>query len=381
MMKLSNALIKTLEINHSSADLLNNKGNAFYKANKFEEANYYYDKALKINAKFKEVWNNKGNAYAKMVKFDTNAEGQNYRYAKESYEKAIEIDDEYYTAYNNFALLDVIESKIFENKGKLQDAKEHIEKSYKIKSDNPETLDNYGVVYYHLKDYDKALEFFNRAKEKDNKSAIIMYHIGRTNVKKENYIEALSCFDKSLDIEPKFAEAYNGLAFVYNKLKDFNKAIKYARKALEIKPELEVADYNLGKLASSDLIKKHGDFWEFWTSSPFKKLIVLVILLLTFVFVSLYAIHIFGFFNLNEVTTTNTTTANKIVNTTILTNSGRDVPETYFIIIGVLLFILLLPEIRKAKMGPVEFELDESDKHHFENEPSPSGQEDGDEEI
>jgi len=42
---------------------------------------------------------------------------------------------------------------------------------------------------------------------------------------------------------------------------------------------------------------------------------------------------------------------------TTIINQEKKIHESYLIAIGVVVFIILSPEIRKAKLGPVEFEL------------------------
>lgn len=271
-------------------------------------------------------------------------------------------------SYNNYALLYINEGNLFDDEGKFQDAKSHIEISYGVDSKNAETLDTYGVLYYHLEEYEKALEFFNKANEQDNISKIIWYHIGRAQTKLKKYKQALSSFDKSLDADPKFAAAHNGKAIVYYQLKKYNEAADEARKALAINPSLSVVEENLGKLASLAYNKVTESFWEFWTSSNFKKLISLAVGLAISIFIFLYTYSIyFG----NDVTTVEIKGMNgTVTNSTTTTNQPSEIPETFFGVIALMLFIILLPEIRKAKLGPVEFELKEEDIHIIRNRPS-----------
>ncbi|HLN35072.1 MAG TPA: hypothetical protein VK250_07295 [Nitrososphaeraceae archaeon] len=49
-----------------------------------------------------------------------------------------------------------------------------------------------------------------------------------------------------------------------------------------------------------------------------------------------------------------------------------DISEGYLVTLGIILFILLIPEIKKAKMGPMEFELQEQHIHPTNNSPSMS---------
>jgi hypothetical protein len=46
--------------------------------------------------------------------------------------------------------------------------------------------------------------------------------------------------------------------------------------------------------------------------------------------------------------------------TTTVTTAPYDVPEIYFVAPGLAILILLAPMIKKAKLGPIELELEES---------------------
>jgi hypothetical protein len=46
--------------------------------------------------------------------------------------------------------------------------------------------------------------------------------------------------------------------------------------------------------------------------------------------------------------------------TTTVTTAPYDIPEIYFVIPGLAILILFAPMLRKAKLGPIELELEES---------------------
>jgi hypothetical protein len=154
---------------------------------------------------------------------------------------------------------------------------------------------------------------------------------------------------------------------VYHQQKKYNEAADEARKALDIKPSLARIDENLGKLSMLTDTKESQGFWEFWTSSSYKKLIFVTIGLAISIFVFLYAFHIYI---VNDVTTVVVEVIDNPTNSTTTTNQPTEIPETYFIIIVLMLFIILLPEIRKAKIGPIEFELKEEDVHNIKDQAS-----------
>ena len=59
----------------------------------------------------------------------------------------------------------------------------------------------------------------------------------------------------------------------------------------------------------------------------------------------------------SEVTTTNEEIKDSKNSTTISTAREHKIPESYLIVLGIIIAILLAPEIRTAKVGPVEMDL------------------------
>ena len=59
------------------------------------------------------------------------------------------------------------------------------------------------------------------------------------------YEKCIGACEKSLEMNPEFALAYNNMCSAYNKLGEWEKAIEACKKALEIKPEFELAKGNL----------------------------------------------------------------------------------------------------------------------------------------
>jgi tetratricopeptide (TPR) repeat protein len=113
------------------------------------------------------------------------------------------------------------------------------------------SYNNIGNVYDYLGDYDKALEYHNKALE-IRKEVLVENHpdtagsynnIGDVYANLGKYDKALKYHNKALEIfkdvlgenHPKTANSYNNIGIVYNNLGDYDKALEYYIKALEIK--------------------------------------------------------------------------------------------------------------------------------------------------
>lgn len=109
---------------------------------------------------------------------------------------------------------------------------------------------NMGNVYTELGNYDKALEYHNKAlaigidiSGEDSSENVIHYNnIGSTYIYLKEYITALKYLNKALEIEiktsggdrPIVASKYGNIGDAYAYLKDFDRALDYHKKALEI---------------------------------------------------------------------------------------------------------------------------------------------------
>ncbi len=70
----------------------------------------------------------------------------------------------------------------------------------------------------------------------------------------EKYNESISCYEKCIECDSTFVDAYANISFCYSKLKDFKKSILYANKAIMVNKDYAYSHYrkawalhNMGK--------------------------------------------------------------------------------------------------------------------------------------
>ena len=215
-------------------------------------------------------------------------------------------------------------------------------------------LDTKGFILFNLKKYDDSLDVLVKAIGADSKNSEIWYHKGIVEYEKKEYEDAKKSFSKAIDINPKYAEAYNAKAVALDKLGEKSDVISNLQKAIEYKPSLSEAHHNLVKMTT---IHSNGEhFWDFWTKSWKRKGVL--------IFLSIAAIIIIGSSfadnsgNIQSVRVINQTD-NQIISdvTTVTSTQEKTIPESYLIVVGMILLIILSPEIKKAKIGPVELEM------------------------
>jgi tetratricopeptide (TPR) repeat protein len=154
---------------------------------------------------------------------------------------------------------------------------------------------------------------------------------------------------------PMFAEAYNSKAIALSYKKDYDNAIKNVKKSLEIKPNLSAAHENLAKLVLS-AGKSTESFWAFWTASWSKRVIAIIIGIFALGITIYYPLY-FG-----SETVQNTEQIGNQTKITTTSIKPAKIPEYYFIVVGLAILLLLVPELRKAKVGPLELDLAEDSR-------------------
>ena len=130
---------------------------------------------------------------------------------------------------------------------------------------------NKGDEKFEYKSYEEALEFYDRAINKNPASGEAWRKKADCLVKLERYEEAVECYNNALNINPDDSEAlenkdaaflflrdkdyWNDKGIEYDDLGEYKKAIECYDKALEIDPDYVYPHYNKG-LSFSDL----GDY-------------------------------------------------------------------------------------------------------------------------
>jgi len=120
---------------------------------------------------------------------------------------------------------------------------------------DPENFNFLGVAYYKKGNAAKAVENYRKALELDNNYASVFNNIGSLylavylgNKKKDEgvYRLAMENFNRALEIDPRLFAAYNGRGAAYQFKNQGKKAIADWEKAIEINPDYIDAYFNIG---------------------------------------------------------------------------------------------------------------------------------------
>ncbi len=165
--------------------------------------------------------------------------------------QAIQIDPEYSEAYNNLGLA-------YRSNGDYDRAIEYYQKALKIDlkqlgPDHPDVAigyNNIGLVYKRKGDYDRAIKYYKKALKIDLKQlgsnhprvAIKYNNLGRAYAGNGDYDRAIKYYRKALKIDlkqlghdhPNVAIRYGNLGSAYQRKGNYNIALEYYNKALKI---------------------------------------------------------------------------------------------------------------------------------------------------
>ena len=204
---------------HGSAHI--NLGLMYHYMDQILKAEQTYLAGIKISPKEYLLHNNLGNIYLDRGDF-INAKG--------SFEKAVRINHKKEIAWNNLALT--------QRKMSLyNDGIKTIEKALKNVTPSSEGLYNLmGFMYHDLKQYNKALEWYNTSISNFPNQYSAYYNKGNIKVIQGHYQQAVEQFKKSVSYNPSYVDAYIQLAYLYHDMNQKDLGRKAFEKVMQLDP-------------------------------------------------------------------------------------------------------------------------------------------------
>jgi len=215
----------------------------------YRKAIEYLNKALKEVEDLPEREDDKGDSY--LYKGMCYFELQDYDNAIKYYNKAKEIDENKDVIYFNMGIA-------YQSKKEYTTALENFNKVLEINPEFSELSNVYIVMGWcllELNKFEKAIEKFNLAAEKDSNNKQIFLGRGLCYKKMENYNEAISNFEKIAILEQNQKNEEAAVDFnigeCYEALKKYDSAITYYEKALNIENDNRDFLFKLGLCCQS----------------------------------------------------------------------------------------------------------------------------------
>lgn len=126
--------------------------------------------------------------------------------------------------------------------GKYTDAIEKFNQSLELKSDWEIPYFYRGAAYQALENFDDAILDYTKAIELNNKMTDAYYNrakilLERKDIENPDLNRAVLDIEKALELDPNFTDALFAMAAVQKKLENYNEALKYLDKVLELQPD------------------------------------------------------------------------------------------------------------------------------------------------
>ena len=257
---------RTIAPNDASVEIA--WGRFYYAQKKYGDAEATYKKALTLDAKSVNAHLDLGELYMGGIPKPKEAE--------EQFRAAIRLQDGHAGAHNGLATALAAQQKIKEavvefdaaaklapdnplppySKGRLYllsgdpaKALSAFNQALKVKANFLPALLDRGDAYAVQGKSEKAIEDYQAAIREAPKNPTTHFRLGMFHQARKNYAEAAKAYRKTVEADPKFALAYNNLAWlIVDQSGDLGEALALARKAVDLQPAAaEFAD-TLGRV-------------------------------------------------------------------------------------------------------------------------------------
>lgn len=126
--------------------------------------------------------------------------------------------------------------------GRFQQGIENINKSLELKSDWEIPYFYRAVAYQALENFDEAILDYTKTIQLNEKMTDAYYNrakilLSRKDIENPDICRAVSDLEKALELDPNFLEALYAMAAAQKKLENYNDALVYLDRLLELEPE------------------------------------------------------------------------------------------------------------------------------------------------
>lgn len=195
-----------------------------------------------------------GKIYGEMEKFPEMVEAFNKSLQRSSqYEKDINnlklyyFQTEYVKGYDNYVAFQQTGGDTSAQAMKLLDmAIQRCQNAIAIDPTDYRPIKLTGLAFNYKNENEEALKYFHKLTEVMPDTADAWYQIGRVHFNNRNFEKAVEYNSKAVELDPSFIPAVELLAFSYESLKDTANAILTYRKASELEPNNVSFLFNLG---------------------------------------------------------------------------------------------------------------------------------------
>jgi tetratricopeptide (TPR) repeat protein len=205
------------------------RGVSWYARREYDNAIKDFSEAIKLDPKESSLYSVRGKAYYGKHLYDA---------ALADFTEAIRLDPTNLVAYNDRGVT-------LKSKGQYHQAEAQFNEVLRMAPNNPLAFANRGTNWFAQDDLDKALADLNRSIELDAKQSFAYANRGRVYMKRGDYPEAMADYDKAIEIDPDEWPAYNGRARILATAPEFEFHLRDGRHAVEMaKRACELSAWN-----------------------------------------------------------------------------------------------------------------------------------------
>jgi len=238
-------LDKALQLDPESAPAWSNKGSALDSLGRYEEALACFAEALRADPQNAVLWHNKGKSLYALARYE---EAVTY------FDKSVRLDPRYASAWTGQALAlaalgrpkeagaclakaEEIDPQCADDLKRVLGARGHHEMALNSFNPNAAAWVTRGTDLLKAVRYEEALACFAKALEIDPRFGGAWYNRGSAFSSLGRHEEALTCYSQVLDIDPQLFDAWEGKALALAFLGRYEEAVPCFTKALELTPQ------------------------------------------------------------------------------------------------------------------------------------------------
>ena len=210
-----------------------NTGYCYLQLKRYDEAEKYFKWAIEIMPTFAQAYNDLGIIYFSKQQYDA---------AIAQYKKAIEINKNYSEPHINLG-------NLYRSLKKPDLAIQEYEAALRINQNLPETRQWLSGLYMERGQYDKAQEVLKPLLQIPAKTSAESYILqGNIYQKQRQYEKAIAEYGKALKLKPNNPLIYHNMGLAYFYLQNHALAEEYFKKALALKPAIAESNSMLGQI-------------------------------------------------------------------------------------------------------------------------------------